>query len=218
MFLVVSDCHTFIETWKTLLRPAPDAADNIRTRGNLKEALATAENVCLALTVVDGSQFGRKDLAANGELARLAKLTRLLLVKSKLGSDAELAALALGVAGCCTTELSDAELRKIVDVVLKGGIWVSRSALPDLVKHLQRVTAPAGIAQGANKLDNLTPREREVALCVADGATNKLVGKRLSLSDVTVKAYLTAIFHKLGVSGRVQLALLLADHRPEKVP
>lgn len=217
MFLVVSDSQAFIETWKVLL-PLPAAgSDLLQARCSLADAIKTAEKSRLTLAIVDGSQLGRTALAADGELARLARQTRLLLVKSKFGSDAELAALALGVVGCCAPELSDAELRKIVDVVLKGGIWISRSALPDLLQRLQKAASPAESAVRASKLDVLTPREREIARCVADGATNKLVAKRLSVSDVTVKAHLTTIFQKLGVSGRVQLALLLSDQQAGKI-
>ena len=213
MFLVVSDRKTFIQTWKTLLRPATGAIDTTQTRASLAEAVVTAENLRLTLTVVDGSRLDRKALQGDGELARLAKRTRLLLAGANVGPDAELVALALGVAGCCSAELSDTELRKIVDVVLKGGIWISRSALPDLLHHLRRVTAPTPAPPAGDTLGNLTPREREIALCVAEGATNKVIAKRLSVSDVTIKAHLTAIFQKLGVSGRVQLALLLSGQR-----
>lgn len=212
MFLIVSDRRTFVETWKTIFRPAPGNKSTVQTRSSLSEALAIAENIRLTLTVVDGSQLGKNTLQSNGELARLAKLTRLLLVESNLGPDAELAALALGIAGCCPAQLSETELQKIVDVVIKGGIWISRSALPDLLSHLRRVTTPAEESNAKNKLGNLTPREREIALCVAEGATNKLIAKRLNVSDVTIKTHLTAIFHKLGISGRVNLALMLSGN------
>lgn len=215
MFLVVSNRNAFTQHWKTLLQPASGSLNGSLTRASLKEALTMTETQRLSLAVVDGTQINRNALQANSELAQLAKRTRVLLVEANLGPDAELVTLALGVAGCCSAQLSDAELRKIVDVVLKGGIWISRSALPDLLNHLRRITTPTTQSGISPQLEHLTPREREIALCVAEGATNKVIAKRLSVSDVTVKAHLTTIFHKLGVSGRVQLALLLSSqHQP----
>lgn len=218
MLLIVSRRKNFLQTWNTLLRPTPRAADIPLIRGTVAEAVTLAENTRLTLAVVDSAQFDKGILRTDGELAQLAKRTHLLLAESNLGADTELAALALGIVGCCPSNLSEAELRKIVDVVTKGGIWVSRAALPNLLNQLrQAAPRPVETAPG-ERLAQLTPREREIALCVAQGAPNKLIAKRLSVSDVTVKAHLTAIFHKLGVSGRVQLALLLSDHQHPPSP
>ncbi|MBI2305745.1 MAG: response regulator transcription factor [Rhodocyclales bacterium] len=206
MFLVNSDQGVFVETWKTLLHPAP-----VLVKGKLADVLAASEAGRLTLVIIDGSKLHKQSLKTDGELARLAKRTRLLLADTNLDSETELAALALGIVGCCHKQLPREELRKIVDVVLKGGIWVSRAALPDMLNHLRHATTPAAARPTTPKLDSLTPREREIAACVAEGASNKTIAKRLNVSDVTVKAHLTTIFHKLGISGRVQLALMLSD-------
>lgn len=206
MFLVHSDRGEFVETWKTLLHPAA-----VQVRGRLADVLAATDAGRLLLVIVDGSKLHRRSLQSDGDLAHLAKRTRLLLADTDLDAETELAALALGIVGCCRKQLPREELRKIVDVVLKGGIWVSRAALPDMLNHLRRATTPAASQAPAPKLDSLTPREREIAACVAEGASNKSIAKRLNVSDVTVKAHLTTIFHKLGISGRVQLALMLSD-------
>lgn len=215
MFLIISERKTFIEAWKAILQPHSGAAFPVQTKPSLATAIVAAENFRPTLVIVDGARCDRNSLTAGGELAKLARRTRILLADSNLGPNAELSALAIGVVGCCSAELSAAELKKIVDVVLKGGIWISRPALPELLDHLRRVTAPAAEPQAAGKLEYLTPRERQIALCVAEGASNKLIAKRLNVSDVTVKAHLTTIFQKLGVSRRVQLALLLSSHKHE---
>lgn len=58
-------------------------------------------------------------------------------------------------------------------------------------------------------LDKLTPRERAVAKAVAEGHANKEIGARLGIAEGTVKSYLSRIFAKLGISGRLRLALLV---------
>src|SRR2546428_280245 len=58
------------------------------------------------------------------------------------------------------------------------------------------------------RLRSLTPREREVVLLIGEGVNNKKIASRLMITEHTVKAHLTTIFRKLGLSGRVQLALL----------
>ena len=53
----------------------------------------------------------------------------------------------------------------------------------------------------------LTTREREVLSLVAEGLPNKLIARRLEISEKTVKAHLTRVFQQIGVTDRTQAAL-----------
>ena len=57
-------------------------------------------------------------------------------------------------------------------------------------------------------MNSLTSREREVVLALAEGLSNKDVGRRLNLSEGTVKVHLHNIYTKLGVKNRTALAVL----------
>jgi DNA-binding NarL/FixJ family response regulator len=59
----------------------------------------------------------------------------------------------------------------------------------------------------AGPLEALTDREREVLSLVADGLPNKQIGRRLGISEKTVKAHLTSAFRTIGVDDRVQAGL-----------
>lgn len=61
---------------------------------------------------------------------------------------------------------------------------------------------------GHQGLERLTERERDVLLLVAEGKSNKEVGRKLNLTEGTVKGYVSAIFEKLGVNDRTQAALI----------
>jgi DNA-binding NarL/FixJ family response regulator len=61
--------------------------------------------------------------------------------------------------------------------------------------------------------EELTAREREVLLMVAEGMPNKLIARRLEISERTVKGHLTRIFERLGVTDRTQAALWAERHR-----
>ena len=62
---------------------------------------------------------------------------------------------------------------------------------------------------GAGKIDQLSPRELQVAERAAQGESNKQIADRLGLSEHTVKNYLFHVFEKLGVSNRFELLFLL---------
>jgi len=61
-------------------------------------------------------------------------------------------------------------------------------------------------------VEDLTDREREVLRLVAEGLPNKLIARRLEISEKTVKAHLTSVFRRIGVDDRTQAALWATRH------
>lgn len=59
----------------------------------------------------------------------------------------------------------------------------------------------------------LSPREREVTVCIANGLTNNEIGNKLFISEKTVRNHVTNIFDKLGVHSRAQAIVLARDKR-----
>lgn len=60
---------------------------------------------------------------------------------------------------------------------------------------------------------NLTPRERQIAAAIARGLPNREIARELGVSEQTVKNQLSILYEKLGVRGRVQLAMYVIRHR-----
>jgi len=79
---------------------------------------------------------------------------------------------------------------------------------------MQHSNVKANGGRRANGLTQLmTIRERQVVLLIADGLSNKEVGRRLDLSEGTVKIHLHNIYQKLHVNNRTTLAALAIAHR-----
>jgi len=116
-------------------------------------------------------------------------------------------ALKAGASGFCSRDTATALIRKAVQLVEAGEIWVGRRVMLSLIEELATLRAPDAddVSGGAR----MTSREREVAGQVARGASNKQIAHQLSISIKTVKTHLTNIFKKLGLSTRLQLALAL---------
>ena len=103
-------------------------------------------------------------------------------------------------------------LRRAVQQVRDGEIWVGRSVTTQLLEEL--TAASTRRAPGPpRRLGRLTQRERELVALVAAGASNKEIAERLSIAERTVKAHLTSIFRKLGVSSRLHLAVYALDEQ-----
>jgi DNA-binding NarL/FixJ family response regulator len=108
-------------------------------------------------------------------------------------------------AGAVGYLLKDAE----PDELIRGLEAAARGESPLAPKAAQALVA----ARTAEQTDpELTPREREVLALLADGLPNKLIARRLDISEKTVKAHLTNIFHRIGVTDRTQAALWAQRH------
>lgn len=75
--------------------------------------------------------------------------------------------------------------------------------------HVHRPDVPGFVPRHPYPLTRLTPRDRDVIALVLAGHTNAEIARRLGLQLQTLKNTLSAIYDKLGVSTRLQLAVLL---------
>jgi DNA-binding NarL/FixJ family response regulator len=104
-------------------------------------------------------------------------------------------------------------LVKCIQSVHIGQVWANSSELSFLLEALNQ--SPA-FNLATQSFATLSKRERDVVRAVADGRTNREIGKHLGLTEHTVKNYLFRIFDKLGVSTRVELVVYaLACAQPE---
>jgi DNA-binding NarL/FixJ family response regulator len=114
-------------------------------------------------------------------------------------------ALSAGARGLLGKSARPEQLLQALRVVHGGGVWAPRRIMAECIEKLTRTSAADRSAEPA-LARQLSLREREVFRHAATGLSNKEVADRLDISRATVKAHLTQIFQKLGVSGRAQLA------------
>ncbi|MET0110278.1 MAG: LuxR C-terminal-related transcriptional regulator [Candidatus Thiodiazotropha sp.] len=119
-----------------------------------------------------------------------------------------------GVKGYCNRYISKALLVKAVELVRMGEVWVGRSLLFKLMSRLSAASPPKSEDQARepdieSTLSKLTDREREIAQLVGSGDSNKVIAKKLDITERTVKAHLSSIFRKTSTKDRLQLGLLI---------
>ncbi|NLS13993.1 response regulator transcription factor [Vibrio sp. SM6] len=74
---------------------------------------------------------------------------------------------------------------------------------------------PEACNELADKIAALTPQQYKVLGMLSDGLLNKQIAYELNVSEATIKAHMTAIFRKLGVTNRTQAVILLQQMSPE---
>jgi DNA-binding NarL/FixJ family response regulator len=152
---------------------------------------------------------GSRSISTLAGLAIVSALSGLAKTIVLAGTDDDalaVKALKAGAAGFCARDTSTDLLRRAVQLVEAGEIWVGRRVMVRLIEELALRTAAMPAVTGG---EQLTPRERELVGFVAGGATNKDIARRLSISVSTVKTHLTSIFGKLGLSTRLELAVAI---------
>ena len=112
-----------------------------------------------------------------------------------------------GAMGYCHLKAAPEQLREIALVVEHGGFWMPPELMQRFLALSTRVVPTE--APIDPELNELTSRELMVAEQVAHGASNREISEALEITERTVKAHLSAIFEKLGVRDRVQLALAM---------
>lgn len=113
-------------------------------------------------------------------------------------------------AGASGYILKDADYSEFLRII-RGIYHNQRISSPFLADRLTRQGAPGFLSGSHERLAALTDREIEILSCAAQGHENKHIADRLCVSLDTVKTHLHHIYHKLGVTGRVEAILLYVN-------
>lgn len=115
-------------------------------------------------------------------------------------------ALRVGALGYLLKDLSGQELANAVRTVAGGGALIDPSVARKVVAEFARLTPPAR-PMNDGLPEPLTERELDVLRCLAQGLSNREIGNKLSLTEGTVKNYVTNVLQKIGARDRTQAAL-----------
>lgn len=139
-------------------------------------------------------------------IGQSASACPVVVMTNRPSQDEGLACLEAGASGYISALSNPNVFRQVALVVENGGIWVGA----DLMARLRKSMANLYLARSASdRLASLSAREREIALAIATGASNKEVAREKGITERTVKAHLSAVFERLGVRDRLQLSILV---------
>ena len=196
--LLVDDHAVVREGVRTLLEHRPGMRI-VGEAGSATDALASIEALAPDVVVMDMKMPGMPAIEAIAEIRRRLPSCNVLVFTSYAEDSQVRDALAAGATGYLLKDTLGDDLVRAVREVAAGHAWLHPQAQRQMLDWMRR--PPSGI-------DALTARERTVLVLLAEGLSNKLIARRLDLTEGTVKGYVSQVLDKLGVADRTQAALL----------
>jgi DNA-binding NarL/FixJ family response regulator len=212
MILISSSNEKILARWRAILQPE----HSVRLAGDLSQL--ENELASRPTLVILHEALMTDDIVCHVQsmLKRFDGI-KILVLSDKPNESTAFKLIHSGVYGYSNTYLSAHLLMEATRQILAGEVWMG--------KRLRRFLSTC-LLQDINHQDGeiidpdenevlplLTERERDVAQLIAMGHSNKSVAEKLDISERTVKAHLSSIFQKTGITNRMHLALILNSHK-----
>jgi DNA-binding NarL/FixJ family response regulator len=202
--VLVADDHAIVRTGIRHVLESEPGFTVVGEASNGAEAIELARSLQPHVAVLDISMPGSTGLQVTQELRRLAPETRVLILSMHDNTEYVLESVRAGAHGYILKDTAATELRGAIHAVRRGESYFS----PPIARRLTAVVR--GITEEEDLLGQLTARERQVLVGVAQGRTNREIALELGISHRTVETHRESLMRKLGirtVAGLTRVAL-----------
>lgn len=201
--VLVADDHGFIRAGvEAVLRGSRFQVVAATASG--EETLAAIATHDPAIVLLDINMPGMNGVQALEALRSKGDKRAVVLLTAGINDRQLLAVMRAGVEGIVYKDGAEGGLVEVLEKVHSGGRAID-SAL------LQRALDLSLSTESGGPLKRLNQRERRIARLVARGMRNRDIGTELGIGEGTVKVYLHAMYQKLGIENRTELALLAVN-------
>jgi DNA-binding NarL/FixJ family response regulator len=200
--VLVVDDHAVVRRGLTSMLASADDLECVGEAADGASALDLVEHLSPDVVLLDLSMPGQGGIEVTRAIRRTAQAVRVLVLTAFGEPDLVLEAVHAGADGYLLKHNAAETLLDGVRVVAAGGSPFDPAVACWLVADVRE--------RGQGEM--LTDREREVLELVRGGHPNKVIARRLCISERTVKAHVTHILQRIGVSDRTQAALWAERH------
>ncbi|MEV7613072.1 response regulator transcription factor [Streptomyces sp. NPDC089799] len=208
---MIADDEPLIRAGIRLILTSDPAVEVVAEAANGREAVELARAFVPDVVLLDIQMPVMDGLTALGELRRAVPSVRALILTTFGEKENVLRALEQGGSGFLLKDSAPAELIGAVRAAAAGDAYLSPAATRHVVDQLASGRAASRGEQARRRVAELSERERGVLALLGEGLSNADAGRRLHMSEATVKTYVSRILAKLECENRVQAALLARD-------
>ena len=198
--VLVADDHSFIRAGvEAVLRGS--RFQIVAATASGEETIAAIATHDPAIVLLDLNMPGMNGVQTLEALRAKGDTRSVVLLTAGINDRQLLAVMRAGVEGIVNKDGAESELIDVLDKVHSGEKAIAPS-------YLQRALDLSLAPDAVGPLEKLNARERRIARLVARGMRNRDIGTALGIGEGTVKVYLHAMYQKLDIDNRTELALL----------
>lgn len=175
------------------------------------EALTMAETYRLDVVLMDIRMPKVDGLIATQRIRRLPNAPQVIVLTTFGADDYVLDALRGGASGFLLKDTPPREIIQAVRLVAAGAGMLSPAVIRGLIDFVADPASGSRRARARSRIDELTERERQVALALGVGCSNAEISSRLRMSLPTVKGHVSRLIAKLEMNNRTQVAVLVNE-------
>lgn len=205
--VMVADDHSLIRKGLTQILELEKDIEVIAQASNGREAVEQAMKLKPDVILMDINMPIQNGLSAIKELRGKGCPSNVIVLTIHEDREYLREAVDIGANGYV---MKDAEADNLVEAIRdvhKGETYIQPSMASDMIYAIENSSCGTLPNHFSFKETDLTPRETEVLLLIADGMNNKEIADELYISEKTVKNHVSSIFRKLNVSDRTQAAI-----------
>jgi DNA-binding NarL/FixJ family response regulator len=200
--VVVVDDHPVVREALCALLGSAEEVAVVGAASDGDEAVALVLDVSPDVVLMDLEMPGLDGIEAIRKISEAGSETGIVVLTTFSDRERILGALDAGALGYLLKDAEPDEIVRGVQAAARGEAPLAPRAARELISE-----------RSERRTDvELTAREREVLALVAQGLPNKLIARKLEISERTVKAHLTSVFAQVGVTDRTQAALWAQRH------
>jgi DNA-binding NarL/FixJ family response regulator len=209
--VLVADDEPLIRAGIRQVLSSASDIDVVAEAGDGHEAVEAARRWRPDVALLD-IQMPRLDgLAAAEELARVVPAVRPLILTT-FGEDRYIGeALRQRLAGFVLKDSAPDELIHAVRSVAAGGAYLSPPVAQRVIQRFTDAGATSRQEAARERVAALTPREQTLLRLLAEGRSNGAIATDLSMTEATIKSYVSRLLTKLDCANRVQAAIVALD-------
>jgi len=196
------------------LRMILSAADDLAVVGEAGDgtaAVAAAVKYRPDVVLMDVRMPRLNGIDATARLTKLPDPPKVIVLTTFELDEYVFGALGAGASGFLLKDTPPADIIRAVRLVAAGEAMLSPSVTRTLIERFGSDPSAGKRTEARELIGSLTDREREVATEVAQGRSNADIAGLLYMSEATVKAHVSRVLAKLGVTNRVQVTIIVRD-------
>ena len=200
--VLLADDHTILRAGLRMMLNAQPDIEVIGEASSGREAVAITAHLAPDVVIMDISMPEMNGIEATRQIKKQFPDVRVLILTMHENEGYLFQSLRAGASGYMMKEAADTELIQAIRTVQAGRFYLSPIAQSMMVgDYLQRVHA----GEEKDSYNDLTEREREILVLVAEGLTNNQIAEKLIISPKTVDTHRTHVMDKLNLHSRAEL-------------